>query len=303
MNGGLLRKQQQQLRSYAQESTMEILKRLRGETGASLTQCKEAVKQTDGAGFDQALEWLKANTQISATAKALKLESRSAAEGVIAVARNHHNLAAMIELNCETDFVSRNERFSSLANDIASSLLLMPATASTPFQEIDLESLKASKLGSGQKVGEAILECISTVGENVVLRRAILGRNEHGLVGIATHGVSLSNQNNNWMMGRIATLLALDSSKSDEVTLQKLDSLANKVAKHVVGMNPSTISELLEQPFLFTPELTISKLLETEGNKLDTKLSIQSWIRYSCGENVQRKKIDFAQEVQQMLKK
>jgi len=296
--------------SGSKESTIELVKRLRVETGVSLSQCKEAVKQTNGMGFNEALEWIKANTLQSASAKALKLGGRTASEGLVAISRNQKlNAAAMVELNCETDFVARNERFQNLAISIASSLLTLPPQA-TLFHDLDVNHVKQTKLPNGQTISEAIVESISSIGENIVLQRAVLGNQPKGLIGTGIHGGGAAIAPGA-TAGRIAALLSIKStpSTSQSVT-QALERLASQITKHIIGMNPATIEELLSQPYLFSSEITISQLLEEEGKKLshlnnnkEVELAIDGWVRYACGENVQKKQQNFAEEAQQMLQK
>lgn len=76
-----------------------------------------------------------------------------------------------------------------------------------------------------------------------------------------------------------------------------------QIAKHVIGMNPSSIAELLQQQFLFDPSVKIEQLLERESKRLGSELRIAQMIRFACGENIERKQTNFAEEVNQMLKK
>jgi translation elongation factor EF-Ts len=76
-----------------------------------------------------------------------------------------------------------------------------------------------------------------------------------------------------------------------------------KIATHVIGMNPSSVSELLQQQYLFDPNIKIAQLLDNESKKLGTELRIVEIIRFACGENVVREQANFANEVSQMLRK
>jgi len=128
--------------SSAVPTVVENVGRLRKETGVSLAQCKEAVKAGNN-NYQDALQWLHKNNHLLASAKASKLGSRSAAEGLVVVARGGNSsssrsglsTATLIELNCETDFVTRNDKFQDLAAQISSSFhasLLSPSSSAPP---------------------------------------------------------------------------------------------------------------------------------------------------------------------------
>lgn len=134
------------------------------------------------------------------------------------------------------------------------------------------------KVDGASTVGDKVVGAIGTLGENIVLRRAALAHTKSGLIGVASHGGTSAT------MGRLATLLQVDVRGANDKLLQAADPIVSKVAKHVIGMNPATVADLLEQSFLFEQSIKVGDLLEREGKRLGTELRVVSMLRYSCGE-------------------
>lgn len=132
-------------RRWSSSSVVENVARLRKETGVSLAQCKEAIKAGNN-NYQEALAWLEKNNQLLASAKATKLGSRAAGEGLVVAARGGLTTAALIELNCETDFVARNDKFQDLAAKISDTFiasLAAPGASLVPgIKEVDIEGLR-----------------------------------------------------------------------------------------------------------------------------------------------------------------
>jgi len=125
---------------------VENVGRLRKETSVSLARCKEALVSTNN-DYEKAVQWLDQNNHLLASAKASKVGSRTAAEGLIAVARSSNlKTAVLVELNCETDFVSRNQTFRDLAAAVAdttvASLSHSKDTAAGAIKDLDVAALK-----------------------------------------------------------------------------------------------------------------------------------------------------------------
>jgi len=188
--------------------TAEAVKILRERTGAGMMECKKALTETAG-DLDAAAELMRK----SGLAKADKKASRIAAEGVIVLERSADGkLAAIVEVNCETDFVAREADFKNFAAN-AGKLALANRIA-------DVDALLAAKLADGGTVDEARRALIAKIGENVSVRRVAL-LEAPAVVGAYLHG------------SRIGALVALKSGE---------EGVAKDVAMHVAAINPAHLS-------------------------------------------------------------
>lgn len=193
-----------------------MVKELREKSGAAMMDCKKALVEAQGDP-EKAFEWLRQKGMASASKKS----SRTASEGlVVGKLSPCAKRGAIVELNCETDFVARNEQFQELANQIVEIALESGAA--------DAEALLAVKLG-GKPVSEIVTEKIATIGENIVLRRARYFNLEgEGALGLYIHALG-------GKMGAIVKLVA-DKAAGD------MSAAARDVAMHVVSAKPSFVS-------------------------------------------------------------
>jgi len=196
--------------------TPQMVKELREKTGAGMMDCKAALLET-GGNIDAAVDWLRAK----GLAKAAKKAGRVAAEGLIAVAEGG-NRAAMVELNSETDFVSRNEQFQSLVRSVAQAALQTDGS---------LDRVLAAALSGGKTVENAVTDAVATIGENMTLRRAAVLSVDEGVVASYTHAAIAPG------LGKIGVLVGLRSS-GDPV---KLNTLGRQIAMHVAAANPLAV--------------------------------------------------------------
>jgi len=196
--------------------TPQMVKELREKTGAGMMDCKTALLET-GGNIDAAVDWLRAK----GLAKAAKKAGRVAAEGLIAVAEGG-NRAAMVELNSETDFVSRNEQFQSLVRSVAQAALQTDGS---------LDRVLAAALSGGKTVESAVTDAVATIGENMTLRRAAVLSVDEGVVASYTHAAIAPG------LGKIGVLVGLRSS-GDPV---KLNTLGRQIAMHVAAANPLAV--------------------------------------------------------------
>lgn len=285
--------------------TAALVKELRERTGAGMMECKKALVET-GGDLEGAIEFLRK----SGLAQADKKASRIAAEGKIALAvADGGREAVMVEVNCETDFVAKDDGFNAFAEAVARNAL-----ATSPA---DVEALMTTKIG-GATVEEARQALISKIGENVQVRRFVRMASE-GALGAYVHG------------GRIGVLVDLAGGDTD---------LARDLAMHVAAMNPEFISAddvpaevmahekeilaaqvadsgkpaeiiekmvegrlrkhlagitLLGQPFVKDGDLTVAKLLQQNG------ASVKRFDRLAVGEGIEKKQGNFADEVMQQV--
>ncbi|KAF7347569.1 Elongation factor Ts, mitochondrial [Mycena venus] len=266
--------------------------KLRKLTEVSIVKAREALSASNN-NVPAALEWLKNDLVASGAKKAAKLQDRHAGEGLVSVAvlsagnglrvgaQNNAVRAAMIELNCETDFVGRNELFGKLAADIAHTAAFM-SDSPADFAPYSVDVLNDTPLLSAVNpnpdplatVGRAIQDTMSKIGEKIVLRRALTVFHEptrspelgHRLISYLHGSV------NNPHQGRIGVLglLALSSPRLRDLFVSKefwddLERLERSLARQIAGFETRSIrapahskdeTALYEQPFMFPGDLS-----------------------------------------------
>lgn len=300
--------------------TAALVKELREKTGVGMMDCKKALNETDG-DFEAAVDWLRKK----GLSKAAKKADRVAAEGLVAVA-TEGGQGAVVEVNSETDFVARNEKFQAAVKEIA---------ALTIGTSGDVDTLKAAKLASGETVEDKLTNLIATIGENMTLRRAAVVTAEPGVVASYVHNPAADD------MGAIGVLVGLKSDGD----AAKLAELGRKIAMHVAAGSPavavsvdvdgvdSALADkerevfadqarqsgkpeniiekmvegrmrkfyeevvLLKQAFVMDPDRTIEQVLADASKELGTPVEISGFARMALGEGVEKKSEDFAAEV------
>lgn len=300
------------------EITAALVKELRDKTGAGMMDCKRALNETAG-DLEAALDWLRK----SGLAAAAKKSGRVAAEGLVGIALAP-GAGAMVEINAETDFVARNETFQDFVRQVAE---LSLDTGS------DLEALRKMPLpGSGKTVEEQIIHLVSTIGENMNLRRAEVLKVENGVVGSYVHN-SLAPG-----LGKIGVLVAIDSTAE----ASGLESLGRQLSMHVAASAPLTVSrddleqsviereknilaeqargtgkpeEIIEkmvegrlrkffeevclndQTYVIDGESKVGKVVEAAAKDLGAPVKVRGFVRFALGEGIEKKEEDFASEV------
>ncbi|OQX93539.1 MAG: translation elongation factor Ts [Tenericutes bacterium 4572_104] len=189
--------------------TASLVKQLREKTGAGMMDCKKALVATEG-NIEQAIDWLREK----GISKAAKKASRVAAEGICSVKTNG-NKAIIFELNCETDFVAKNEKFISLVNKIGDALLESEATTEEEAKEVKID---------GKPLKEFLLEQVSAIGENLTFRRfSAFTKEDNQLFGEYIH-----------MGGKIAVLTILNNADFE---------IAKNIAMQVAASNPKYVQK------------------------------------------------------------
>src|SRR3982750_2459048 len=205
--------------------TAAMVKDLRESTGAGMMDCKAALTENEG-NMEAAQDWLRKK----GLSKAAKKSGRVAAEGLIG-ALVKGNKGVVVEVNSETDFVARNGQFQGLVKMIAQVALDLGA---------DVEKIKAAKVGS-VTIETAIADAISTIGENMTLRRAASLEVSQGAVSSYVHGAVIEGA------GKMGVIVALESTgKTDE-----LSQLGRQIAMHVAAANPQALDGGGPDPGLF----------------------------------------------------
>jgi elongation factor Ts len=287
--------------------TADAVKQLRERTGAGMMECKKALVETKG-DLDAAAELMRKQ----GLAKADKKAARVAAEGVVVIAKSADGrTAAMVEINCETDFVAREQEFRAFAQAVAEcALATRPAS---------LAALGEAKLPSGESVEERRRNLVAKIGENISVRRfAVLTSPEH--LGAYVHGT------------RIGALTAVKGGQASlaydlamhvaainpkyltqaqvpaEVVAKERDILTEQaqgegkppeiVAKMVEGRLRKALSEitLAGQAFVKDPDVTIEKLLK------GAKAEVVAFERFEVGAGIEKKTDDFVADVMAQVK-
>ena len=283
--------------------TASLVKELRERTGAGMMDCKKALTQTDG-DIDAAIDYLREN----GIAKAAKKADRIAAEGLSYI-EVKGNKAVILEINSETDFVAKNEKFVALVKNVAEAILA--AEPATLEEALQVEA-------QGGTVEAVINEGIATIGEKLSLRRfEVVSKTDADAFGAYSH-----------MGGRIGVLTLVEGSTDEEaakdvamhiaalapkyldesevpadvlehekkvLTEQALNEgkPANIVEKMIVGRINKFLEEItvVNQKFVKDDSFTVEKFLASKGGRL------AKFVRYEVGEGIEKKEDNFAEEV------
>jgi elongation factor Ts len=299
--------------------TASMVGDLRARTGAGMMDCKKALDEAEG-NIDEAIDILR-KKGLSAAAKK---SGRVAAEGMV-VAAGEGSRGAIVEVNSETDFVSKNEGFQSFAAGVAQAVL--------QYSPADVEELKGQAFpGAGRTVGEELIHQVATIGENLNIRRFSLFTSEAGVVSSYIHGA-----------GKIGVLVELATSKNDE----RVAALARQLAMHVAAANPQFLNRqevspevvekereimrvkaresgkpdniidkildgqmnkfygevcLLEQAFVIDPDRKVQQVVADLGKEVGAEVTLVRFSRFQLGEGLEKKEGDFAAEVAALSK-
>jgi elongation factor Ts len=298
--------------------TANMVKDLREKTGAGMMDCKAALNETSG-DTEAAVDWLRTK----GLAKAAKKAGRVAAEGLIGLAADAKE-AALVEVNSETDFVARNQKFQEMVSKVAEVALKVKG---------DLDKLGEDKYPGGKgSVADTIKEMIGAIGENMTLRRTVYLAAKNGVVVSYIHNVIAPG------LGKIGVIVALESTGDAET----LKGFGRQVAMHIAHANPQAIDVasldkaliereravlteqakesgkaalvidkmvegrlrkfyeevvLLAQVFVFDSDLTVAKALATAEKDAGAPIKITGFHRLALGEGIDRPDSDFAGEV------
>ncbi|MFK5913882.1 MAG: translation elongation factor Ts [Woeseiaceae bacterium] len=287
--------------------TAALVKELRDRTGAGMMECKKFLTETDG-DIETAIETMRK----AGMAKADKKAGRVAAEGLVTLKASDDNKTAIIlEVNSETDFVTKGDDFKNFVSDIADCVLTNKPT--------DVEALSGLALASGTSVEDSRKELIAKIGENMSVRRFDIINNAD-TVGIYQHGeriaVMVELEGGDAALGKdIAMHIAASKPvcvSQAEVPKEALDKEReifsaqaaesgkpdNIIEKMVEGRIKKFLKEvtLLGQPFVKNPDETIEQLLKSNN------ASVKRFVRFEVGEGIEKKEENFADEVMSQIK-
>ena len=283
--------------------TAQMVKELRDKTGAGMMDAKKALVETDG-DMEKAMDVLRQK----GIASAEKKMGRIAAEGLIASAIID-NAGAMVEVNCETDFVAKNEEFKELTNCLAK------AVAET--NPADVESFVASTCPKcGKTIEEVLKEKIASIGEKITFRRFVRYEGNvatyihNGKIGVLLETDKKDDELMNDICLHIASNApeflsraeipqsAIDHETEIEMGKEDLQKKPENIRAKIVEGRVNKIMAakvLLEQPFVKNPDVTIEQLIEG-------KLTIKAFSRYVLGEGLEKRQDNFADEVMSQIK-
>lgn len=287
--------------------TAALVKELRERTGAGMMECKKALELVNG-DIEKAIE----NMRKAGQAAAAKKAGRIAADGVIAAKISPDGKkGVMIEVNCETDFVARDHNFLKFVENVANQAL------STNSK--DLDSLLAAFYEDGKTVAQAREDIVAKIGENITIRRSVMEIAD-GVIGSYVHSnnrigvlVSLSVDNK-----ELAKDIAMHIAASKPIAIKPEDLPKDLLAKEkeiylaqakesgkpeailekmVEGKLQKFINEstLIKQAFVKDQDVLVGDLLKKAG------AIVTSFTRYEVGEGIEKKGVDFAEEVRAQL--
>ncbi|MCY3034357.1 translation elongation factor Ts [Aerococcus mictus] len=286
----------------------KLVKQLRDQTGVGMMDAKKALQETDG-DIDKAVDYLRESGQMKAAKKA----DRVAAEGLAKI-YIEGNTAAILEVNTETDFAAKNDKFTEIIDEIGHALV--------QYKPQDMEEAKEKVEINGESLEDYLTQKTAIIGERINFRRfTVFEKTDDQVFGQYVH-----------MGGKIATLVLVNSSD---------DQLALNLALHVSGIAPKYVSEeqipqeerdherevlteqaknegkpekiiekmvegrmhkfyaevcLNDQDYLLNDSMTVKELLDKED------ASVEDFRRYAVGEGIERKEEDFAAEVQSQMR-
>ena len=251
-------------------SDIEKVKKLRQSTGAGFKDCNSALKESNG-DLDKAVEILR----VKGIAKATKKMSRDAREGVIVISGNQEK-TSLIEINCETDFVAKNEDFINYAKEVGEINNICLS---------DVEKLNKSKMGNGKNVEENLVALIAKIGEKITFGKMFTIENQNSLIFTYQHSVIKDN------VSKLGVILSLDSSvKNDTINIFGKQLSMHIAASSPLGLNPDDIKkniiekeiELIKEELKNSgkPEDIAKKISAGKINKFkeENSLMTQNWV-------------------------
>jgi len=298
-----------------------LVKELRDKTGAGMMDCKKALVETKG-NVEEAIDWLRKKGISGADKKS----SRVAADGVIAISSSENSIS-LLEINSETDFVSKNPDFQNFVRNV-SNIALNSGT--------DIEALKNANYDGNKSVSQVLTELIAKIGENIVLRRANLIKSDNSVFSHYIHGQVAEG------MGKIGVVISIESN-GDKT---KIHNFGKQLSMHIAAAKPIAVSAedvdkniidrernilieqakdsgksdniiekmvegriskffsditLLDQIWVIDGERKVSKIIKDTEKELNCNIKINEFKCYILGEGIDVEKKDFAKEVTEQV--
>ena len=297
--------------------TASMVKELREMTGAGMMDCKKALNETNG-DMDAAVEYLRKNGQ----AKAEKKAGRLAAEGIVKTVVKDDKVAAIVEVNSETDFVAKNAEFQGFVEEVANQ------AADSDAADMDAFMAEAWAADPSKTVKDALVEKIAVIGENLSIRRfekivtdgcVVSYIHGGGRIGVLIEAeTDVVNDEIKGCLRNVAMQVAAMYPKyvsRAEVSQEYMDHekeilLAqakkenpekpdNIIEKMIIGRLNKEMKEicLLDQTYVQDSDLTVAKYVEKVAKENGANVTVKKFVRFETGEGLEKKQEDFAAEV------
>ena len=297
--------------------TASMVKELREMTGAGMMDCKKALNETNG-DMDAAIEFLRKNGQ----AKAEKKAGRIAAEGIVKAVVKDDKVAAIVEVNSETDFVAKNEEFQGFVEAVVNQV------ADSDAADMDAFMAEAWAADTTKTVKDALVEKVAVIGENLNIRRfekivtdgcVVDYIHGGGRIGVLIEAeADVVNDEIKKCLKNVAMQVAAMSPKYTsraEVSQEYMDHekeilLAaakkenpekpeNIIEKMIIGRLNKELKEicLLDQAYVQDSDLTVAKYVEKVAKENNANVTVKRFVRFETGEGIEKKQEDFAAEV------
>ena len=302
--------------------TASMVKELREMTGAGMMDCKKALNETNG-DMDAAIEFLRKNGQ----AKAEKKAGRIAAEGIVKTVVKDDKVAAIVEVNSETDFVAKNDEFQGFVEAVVNQV------ADSDAADMDAFLAEPWAADTSKTVKDALVEKIAVIGENLNIRRFEKVVAENGCVVSYIHGggrigvlieaetdvvndeiknalknvamqvaamypkyVSRDEVSQEYMDHEKEILLAAAKKENEESKKPKPDNIIEKM---IIGRLNKELKEicLLDQTYVQDSDLTVAKYVEKVAKENNANITVKRFVRFESGEGLEKIQEDFAAEV------
>ena len=299
--------------------TAKMVKELREKSGAGMMDCKKALTKTDG-DMEKAIEFLRENGQMKAQKKA----DRIAAEGLcLAVVSEDEKKAVTVEVNSETDFVAKNEKFQNFVAKVAETVMATDAA--------DVEALLAEEVEPGKNLQALLTEQIATIGENLKIRRFARVEEADGFVTTYTHmggkivvAVDVQTDVINDAVREMAKNVAMQAAAMRPEYCTRAEISADYLAKEkeillaaaknekpnapekvingiVMGRLNKELSEicLMDQVYVKAEDgkQSVQKYVDQVAKANGAKIAIKGFVRYETGDGLEKKQENFAAEV------
>ena len=305
-------------------SNIQLITKLREATGCGMMKCKEAL-EANNYDYEAAVDWLRKK----GLSTAAKKSERVTTEGLVAINING-NTASIVEVNSETDFVARNEKFQNFVLDVSKAALNVKNSNNY------VEDLKAQMI-DGKKIGDELVDKIATIGENLQIRRGqTIKLNGNGEIVSYIHSAIAPN------LGKIGVLVALKSDASKD----KLNELGKQICMHIAASKPEFLSReyvpsdrlqrereicmeqskasgkpaniiekmvegridkfykeicLMDQAFIMEPDKKVSDVIKSFEKETGCKIEVQEYVLFVLGSGIEKKETNFADEVASMM--
>ena len=302
--------------------TAALVKELREKTGAGMMDCKNALVETNG-NIEESIDWLRKKGISGAEKKSVRV----AADGVVTVSMSD-NSAALVEINSETDFVSRNPDFQNFARNVSKIAL----NSGSSLEELE----NAKYLDSEKSVKDALTDLIGLIGENIVLRRTVLFNSSSNIFASYIHGQIDKG------LGKIGVIVVIESN-GDVI---KVKEFGKKLSMHIAASKPVAISAndvdpsiidrerkilieqakdsgkpdniiekmvegriskffseitLLDQIWVMDGETKVSKVIENIEKEISSNIIIKDFKYFILGDGIEIETKDFATEVAETI--